>query len=93
MICGALFQFLLGILCIHSEIGRSIFACIGKKVTAFLEYAKDGIIMAYGEFLVKKEHVFAFAVSFLFLSLRSVWSGNPKIIQKSNLLTCICIRG
>lgn len=67
MICGALFQFLLGIFCIRMEIGRNIFSCLGNKVATFLDYTVSGSSFVFGEFLVIEKGVFAFAVS-------SVWN-------------------
>lgn len=62
VICGGVLQFLLGILFIRWPIGRQIFECLGKKVSEFLEYGKDGAKFVYGDFLVFDKGVFAFAV-------------------------------
>lgn len=61
VICGAIFQFLLGIFCIRWTVGRTIFECFGDKVAAFLDYAKDGASFVFGQFLVIDEKVFAFS--------------------------------
>lgn len=63
VICGALFQFLLGVFCIRMEIGRKIFGCIGNKVSTFLNYTVSGSSFVFGHFLVVEKGVFAFAVS------------------------------
>jgi nucleoside permease NupC len=62
VICGAVFQFLLGILFIRWPVGRSIFECFGNKVARFLEYGKDGAAFVYTDFLVFEKGIFAFAV-------------------------------
>ncbi|XP_058466062.1 sodium/nucleoside cotransporter 1 isoform X1 [Malaya genurostris] len=61
VIFGITFQFLLGLFCIKWDVGRSIFSCIGDKVATFLNYSADGAEFVYGEFIVRKEMVFAFA--------------------------------
>uniref|UniRef100_A0A1B0GGV0 Putative concentrative na+-nucleoside cotransporter cnt1/cnt2 n=1 Tax=Lutzomyia longipalpis TaxID=7200 RepID=A0A1B0GGV0_LUTLO len=61
VIMGTILQFLLGLFCIRWDVGRSIFDCIGQKVTTFLNYANDGAQFVYGEFLIS-EGVFAFFV-------------------------------
>lgn len=62
VICGAIFQFLLGILFIRWSVGRDIFQCFGDKVSAFLSFGKDGAVFVYGNEIVDKLQVFAFAV-------------------------------
>ncbi|XP_065087903.1 solute carrier family 28 member 3 isoform X2 [Ochlerotatus camptorhynchus] len=62
VLLGVMFQFLLGLFCIRWEVGRSIFSCIGDKVATFLNYSADGAAFVYGEFIVRNEAVFAFAV-------------------------------
>lgn len=62
VVCGAIFQFLLGIFCIRWSVGRAIFECFGEKVAQFLDYSKDGAEFVFGKFLVLNEGVFAFAV-------------------------------
>lgn len=62
VICGAIFQFLLGILFIRWPVGRNIFACFGDKVAQFLSYGKDGAAFVYDDFLVYEKAIFAFAV-------------------------------
>lgn len=62
VICGAIFQFLLGIFCIRWVVGRTIFKCFGDKVGEFLNYGKEGAAFVYGDFLVTEKGVFAFAV-------------------------------
>lgn len=62
VVLGVTFQFLLGLFCIRWEVGRSIFSCIGDKVATFLNYSAEGAAFVYGDFIVRKEAVFAFAV-------------------------------
>uniref|UniRef100_A0A8D8BK10 Sodium/nucleoside cotransporter n=4 Tax=Culex pipiens TaxID=7175 RepID=A0A8D8BK10_CULPI len=62
VVLGVTFQFLLGLFCIRWEVGRSIFECIGDKVATFLNYSADGASFVYGDFIVRQEGVFAFAV-------------------------------
>lgn len=62
VICGAIFQFLLGIFCIRWQVGRTIFKCFGDKAAEFLEYSKPGAAFVFGDFLVFEQQVFAFAV-------------------------------
>uniref|UniRef100_A0A1B0DND1 Uncharacterized protein n=1 Tax=Phlebotomus papatasi TaxID=29031 RepID=A0A1B0DND1_PHLPP len=62
VVMGTILQFLLGLFCIRWDIGRSIFDCIGHKVTTFLNYANQGAEFVYGEFLISSG-VFAFVVS------------------------------
>ncbi|XP_055606899.1 solute carrier family 28 member 3 [Uranotaenia lowii] len=62
VIFGVIFQFLLGLFCIRWEVGRSIFSCFGDKVATFLNYSNAGAGFVYGDFLVNKEGIFAFAV-------------------------------
>ncbi|GAB0097940.1 Sodium/nucleoside cotransporter [Sergentomyia squamirostris] len=72
---GVIMQFLLGLLCIRWDVGRSIFDCMGKKVVTFLNYAGDGAALVYGDFLVRDERVLAFVVFtviFFFGSIISV---------------------
>lgn len=72
VICGALFQFLLGLLFIRWPVGRSIFECFGNKVAQFLEFGKVGAAFVYGDALVYGDlSVFAFAVltTIIFFSL------------------------
>uniref|UniRef100_A0A1L8DEH6 Sodium/nucleoside cotransporter n=2 Tax=Nyssomyia neivai TaxID=330878 RepID=A0A1L8DEH6_9DIPT len=61
IVVGMILQFLLGIFCIRWDVGRSIFDCMGHKVSTFLNYATDGAQFVYGDFLIK-EGVFAFTV-------------------------------
>jgi pyrimidine nucleoside transport protein len=61
VVCGAVFQFLLGVLFIRWPVGRDIFACFGEKVSQFLGFGKDGAVFVYGSYLVKEKMVFAFA--------------------------------
>lgn len=42
--------------------GRSIFQCLGDKVSTFLMYSYEGSTFVYGDFLVNVQGVFAFAV-------------------------------
>lgn len=60
MICGLISQFLLGLLCIRWDVGRTIFECFGQKVTTFLNYGQEGAAFVFGRFLVVDEQVFAF---------------------------------
>jgi pyrimidine nucleoside transport protein len=62
VVCGAIFQFLLGVLFIRWPVGRDIFACFGDKVAQFLGYGKEGAAFVYGDFLVHEKAIFAFAV-------------------------------
>jgi pyrimidine nucleoside transport protein len=62
VICGAIFQFLLGVLFIRWPVGRNIFACFGEKVSQFLSYGMNGASFVYGGFLVDEKAIFAFAV-------------------------------
>lgn len=61
MICGAIFQFLLGVLSIRWSVGRAIFECFGSKVAKFLDFSKEGASFVFGDFLVYEKGVFAFA--------------------------------
>lgn len=63
MISGLFFQFALGIFCIRTKMGRSIFECIGQKVAVFFDYSKNGAMFVYGNDLVDGMKVFAFTVS------------------------------
>lgn len=58
---GAIFQFLLGLLCIRWSVGRTIFECFGSKVAQLLDYSKEGASFVFGDFLVMQEKVFAFS--------------------------------
>lgn len=58
---GLLGQLLLGILCLRLPFGRSIFQCLGDKVTIFLNYAQHGARFVYGD-RICDEYVFAFAI-------------------------------
>lgn len=62
VICGISMQFLFALFCIRSEIGRSVFDCVGKKVVTFLNYTNAGSKFVYGSFLITEKAVFAFAV-------------------------------
>ncbi|XP_062541268.1 uncharacterized transporter YutK isoform X2 [Armigeres subalbatus] len=62
VVLGVTFQFLLGLFCIRWEVGRNIFSCIGDKVATFLNYSAEGAAFVYGDFIVRTEGVFAFAV-------------------------------
>lgn len=62
MICGGIFQFLLGIIFIRWPVGRSIFQCFGNKVSDFLSFGKDGAAFVFGNELVWDKQIFAFAV-------------------------------
>lgn len=61
MFCGFVLQFLLGVVCIRWDVGRSIFECIGDKVATFLNYTDFGSTFIYGAELVDKR-IFCFAV-------------------------------
>ncbi|XP_017066263.1 uncharacterized transporter YutK isoform X2 [Drosophila eugracilis] len=58
---GILGQLLLGILCLRVPIGRSIFQCLGEKMTTFLHFAQHGARFVYGD-RICDEFVFAFAI-------------------------------
>ncbi|XP_039226195.1 uncharacterized transporter YutK isoform X2 [Drosophila yakuba] len=58
---GLLGQLLLGILCLRLPFGRSVFQCLGDKVTIFLNYAQHGARFVYGD-RICDEYVFAFAI-------------------------------
>jgi len=62
VICGGIFQFLLGIIFIRWPVGRSIFQCFGNKVSDFLSFGKDGAAFVFGNELVWDKQIFAFAV-------------------------------
>lgn len=64
VVCGACLQFMLGFFCIRSELGRSVFECIGKKVVTFLNYTNEGSKFVYGSFLIDEKGIFAFKVTF-----------------------------
>lgn len=51
VLCGSLFQFLLGIFCIRWDVGREIFSCFGAKVAEFLAYSVEGAAFVFGDFL------------------------------------------
>lgn len=51
VLCGALFQFLLGVFCIRWDVGRTIFSCFGDKVAEFLAYSVEGAAFVFGDFL------------------------------------------
>lgn len=63
VIGGFILQFLFAVICIRWSIGRQIFQCIGDKIADFLDFSKFGAEFVYGNFLVHKEGVFAFAVN------------------------------
>ncbi|XP_070501377.1 uncharacterized transporter YutK-like [Chironomus tepperi] len=71
VICGALFQFILGVLFIRWPVGRNIFQCFGEKVSDFLDFGKMGAAFVYGDHIVFELGVFAFAIlsSIYFFSL------------------------
>ena len=60
VICGAFFQFALGVFCIRWDVGRAIFKCFGDKVAEFLNYSMEGASFVFGDFLVYEQNVFAF---------------------------------
>ncbi|KAL7052535.1 hypothetical protein ACKWTF_004895 [Chironomus riparius] len=62
VICGGIFQFLLGIMFIRWPVGRGIFQCFGNKVSDFLSFGKDGAAFVFGNELVWDKQIFAFAV-------------------------------
>lgn len=62
VVCGAVFQFLLGVLFIRWPVGRRIFECFGNKVAQFLEFGKFGAAFVYSDFIVMEKGIFAFAV-------------------------------
>ncbi|KAG5677451.1 hypothetical protein PVAND_007209 [Polypedilum vanderplanki] len=62
VVCGAILQFVLGVIFIRWPVGREIFACFGDKVAEFFEYGKEGAAFVYSDFLVYEKGVFAFAI-------------------------------
>ncbi|XP_037717280.1 uncharacterized transporter YutK isoform X2 [Drosophila subpulchrella] len=58
---GLLGQLLLGIFCLRAPFGRSIFECLGEKVSLFLGYANYGARFVYGD-RICDDYVFAFAI-------------------------------
>lgn len=62
VICGALFQFILGVLFIRWPVGRNVFQCFGEKVSQFLDYGKQGAAFVYGDYIVFSLAIFAFAI-------------------------------
>ncbi|XP_017044340.1 uncharacterized transporter YutK [Drosophila ficusphila] len=58
---GLLGQLLMAIICLRIPLGRSIFDCLGEKVTMFLGYAQYGARFVYGD-RICDEFVFAFAI-------------------------------
>jgi len=62
VICGFMFQFLLGVIFIRWPVGREIFECFGDKVAEFLAFGKEGAAFVFGDFIVNEMGVFAFAV-------------------------------
>ncbi|XP_024084806.1 solute carrier family 28 member 3-like [Cimex lectularius] len=71
ILVGLSLQMFLGLISIPIKFGREIFSCIGDRVVHFLSYAYTGAAFVFGDFLVNKQHVFAFqALSVLyFLSM------------------------
>ncbi|XP_023031672.1 solute carrier family 28 member 3 isoform X2 [Drosophila willistoni] len=61
VIHGILGQLILGIICIRLEFGRSVFKCIGDKVSTFLLFANHGARFVYGD-RICDDFVFAFAI-------------------------------
>lgn len=61
IITGIVAQFLLGVICIRWDVGRSIFQCLGDKVATFLNYSKQGSRFVFGDEIVDKG-LFAFAI-------------------------------
>lgn len=51
VLCGSLFQFLLGVFCIRWDVGREIFTCFGAKVAEFLAFSVEGAAFVFGDFL------------------------------------------
>ena len=62
MCVGIFLQLLIGLVAVRWDGGRIVFQCLGKKAEKFLEFAYVGSEMVYGNFLVRKEAVFAFQV-------------------------------
>jgi pyrimidine nucleoside transport protein len=61
VLSGLVIQFLLGLVTIRWSVGRSIFQCIGDRVTIFLGYSNVGARFVYGSDLIDKG-IFAFQV-------------------------------
>lgn len=62
VVTGIMCQFLLAVVCIKWTVGREIFQCIGDKVAVFLNFSEQGSLFVFGELIVVKEKVFAFAI-------------------------------
>lgn len=62
MVCGALLQFVMGVLFIRWPVGRAIFECFGEKVADFLSFGTEGAAFVYDDYLVFEKGIFAFAV-------------------------------
>ncbi|KAJ6639062.1 Solute carrier family 28 member 3 [Pseudolycoriella hygida] len=72
---GFTFQFVLGLFCLRWSVGRSIFKCIGDKVSTFLSFTNFGSSFVYGNDLVIEWGVFAFSalpVIFFFSFVTSI---------------------
>ncbi|CAD7077356.1 unnamed protein product [Hermetia illucens] len=61
VILGLIAQFLLGVVCIRWEVGRSIFQCLGDKVATFLHFTNNGSKFVFGDQLIN-DQIFAFAI-------------------------------
>lgn len=57
---GLASQWILGLLCLRWEVGRSIFQCLGQKVAQFAAFTDLGSRFVFGDELVKKGY-FAFS--------------------------------
>lgn len=62
IICGSMFQFILGVIFIRWPIGRSVFQCFGEKVSQFLNFGKIGAAFVFGDNIIYELEVLAFAV-------------------------------
>ncbi|XP_073979834.1 concentrative nucleoside transporter 2 isoform X2 [Rhodnius prolixus] len=67
VVTGVSLHLLIGFLTMKVEAGRNIFQCVGLTIVRFLEYGYNGAEFIFGDFLVNKQHVFAFqSLSVLF---------------------------
>ncbi|XP_059058902.1 uncharacterized transporter YutK-like, partial [Achroia grisella] len=62
VLVGLTLQFVFGLIFIRWEPGRIALQCFSDKVASFLMYGVEGAAFTFGDFLVKKESVFAFSV-------------------------------
>uniref|UniRef100_T1I6B0 Nucleos_tra2_N domain-containing protein n=1 Tax=Rhodnius prolixus TaxID=13249 RepID=T1I6B0_RHOPR len=60
VVTGVSLHLLIGFLTMKVGAGRNIFQCVGLTIVRFLEYGYNGAEFIFGDFLVNKQHVFAF---------------------------------